>query len=150
MVVTPQFCVGALSISIGAEAARARGDAGASFPSAPDMRQRLSPTICITHVWPCLVRGHGSFRALTSSISSQRYVHAQVIADWFVLLWWLLSSGNAPAQGKGDRYQEIWISPSSCGRGGAALLGAAVCSGSFNLSSGCNLLWFTQGEQRLL
>lgn len=46
---TPRFCVGALSISTGAEAAVARGDAGASFTSTPDVRQHLSPAICITH-----------------------------------------------------------------------------------------------------
>lgn len=75
-----------------------------------------------------------------------------------------LPGRNALAQGKSrNRNQEIWISPSSCSGGGggsgrvggegggaAALLGAAVYSASFNLPSGCNLLWFTQGEQRLL
>lgn len=76
----------------------------------------------------------------------------------FVLLWYFLSSCNVLAQGKGrNRSQEIWISPSSScaggeggGEGGAVVLGATVYSASFNLPSGCNLLWFTQGEQRLL
>lgn len=72
-----------------------------------------------------------------------------LVGPVFVLLWYFLSSCNVPAQGKGrNRNQEIWISPSSCR--GAVVLGAAVYSASFNLPSGCNLLWFTQGEQRLL
>lgn len=155
---TLHFCIRALSSSIGAETVRALGDAGASFTSPPDTEQHISPTICVTPT-AFLLRPQPEASLIRSqrwkSLRPHKPAHVVVVTCWlvepsFVLLCYFLSSCNAPAQGKGDHNQEIWISPSSRWRGGAAVLGAAVCSGSFNLSSGCNLLWFTQGEQRLL